>query len=71
VFANRLQNKLFGSIMEEVAGSLRKLYNQNIQNLYKVSTLIESSKMRCVMHVSYMVLVIFVQKILLRKNPKG
>jgi hypothetical protein len=36
-YENKVLRKLFGCVREVAAGGLRKLYNQNIKNLYLLS----------------------------------
>jgi hypothetical protein len=56
VFENRVLRRIFGTKREEVAGSWRRLHNEELHNLYNslnATRVIKSSRMRggaCGMH---------------------
>jgi hypothetical protein len=57
VFENRVMRRIFGPKREEVAGSWRRLYNEELHNLYaspNIIRVIRSRRMRWVGHTKYM-----------------
>jgi hypothetical protein len=57
VFENRLLRSIFGPRKDEVVGGWRKLYNEELHNLYGSSSLIrmiKSRRMRWAGHVARM-----------------
>jgi hypothetical protein len=57
VFENRVLKRIFGPKREEVAGSWRRLHNEELHNLYvslNIVRVIESRRMNCARHVACM-----------------
>jgi hypothetical protein len=57
VFENRLLRRLFGTKSDEVTGGWRKLYNEELHNLYSfpsIIRIIKSRRMRWAGHVERM-----------------
>jgi hypothetical protein len=57
VYENRVPRKIFGPKRDEVIGSSRKLYNEELHNLYcspSIIRIIKSKRMRLAGHVARM-----------------
>jgi hypothetical protein len=57
VFENRVLRRIFGPKRDEVTRGWRKLYNEELHNLYSspsIIRIINSRRMRCVGHVARM-----------------
>jgi hypothetical protein len=57
VFENRVLRRIFGPKRDEVTGEWRKLYNEELHDLYSspsIIRIIRSRRMRCVGHVTLM-----------------
>jgi hypothetical protein len=57
VFENRVLRRIFGSERDEVTGGWRKLYNEELHNLYSSQNIIRiiiSSRVRWVEHILHM-----------------
>jgi hypothetical protein len=55
VFKNRVLSRIFGLKRDEVMGDLRKLHNEELQNLYSstnITRMIKSRRMRWAGHVA-------------------
>jgi hypothetical protein len=73
VYENRVMRRIFGSKRQEVLGSWRRLYNDNLQNLNASSNkvrVIKSRRIRWVGHVACMGEIINAYNILVGK-PEG
>jgi hypothetical protein len=46
VFENRVLRKIFGLRRDEVTGGLKKLHNEELHNLYSLSSIIRKIKLR-------------------------
>jgi len=56
MFQNRVLRKIFGPKREEVAGSLRRLHNENLHKLYALPNIvrvIKSRRIRWTGHVAF------------------
>ena len=57
VFENRVLRRVFGPKRDEVTGEWRKLYNDELRNLYSLPSIVrvvKSRRMRCAGHVARM-----------------
>jgi hypothetical protein len=73
VFENRVLRRIFGSKRDGVMGGWRKLYNEELHNLYPLPSIIritKSRRMRWVGHVAWIGVKRNVYRLLVRK-PEG
>jgi hypothetical protein len=57
VFENRFLRRIFGPKRDEITGEWRKLYNEELHNLYSSPNIIrqiKSQRMKWVTHVAHM-----------------
>jgi hypothetical protein len=78
VFENRVMRRIFGSKRDEETGECRKLHNEELHNLYFLSSIIrmiKSRRMRWMGHVARMGVKMNAHRILVgksdRKRPIG
>jgi hypothetical protein len=73
VFENRVLRRVFGPKRDEVTGEWRKLYNEELSELYplsKIVRVVKSRRMRWARHVAHMGEGIVVHRVLVGK-PEG